>query len=221
MVIRAADKGIHVRAKKAGMRTIVAASGFPDEEFDRAVLVGPGVKIPWHLLEYGFHFLERWDAAVPLWRYGGVAEKVGSKAERARTQKVALDLRLLLCAPELLFVRGSGDGLRLMQTWQAEIDRFVDAEQRLAFLRAQHIVKPRLYVLPRSWLGVDQKKWVQQEKRLAGAAGDTRKRRRKTGSTLIRLEVAPGRFVRCAPADVEKAQRLYHENLSRRERKRR
>jgi len=213
MVVRELDKPTHLRAKKLGLRAVATESGFPDAGFDRAVIAAPGTKIPWDLLEYGFHFLDRWDAAVPLWRYGGVAERVGTKEERARTQKLALDLRLLLCAPELLFVRGSGDGLRLLETWREEIERFPDADRRLAFLRAECIVKPRLCVLPRGWL--------REDRRPARAPWDTarsekRGRHSRPGKPMIRIEVAPGRFVRCAPDDEDKVRQMFESKLHRR-----
>ena len=210
MVLRQADKAIHLRAKKMGLRDVISESGFPEEPFDRAVIVAPGTKIPWDLLEYGFHFLERWDAAVPLWKYGGVAEKSGTKEERAATEALSLDLRLLLCAPDLLFVRGDGDGLKLVQTWQAEMERFPDADPRLAFLRAHCIVKARLCVLPRGWLREDRK--AVREPRKTVRSG----RRPRSGNAMIRVELAPGRFVRCVPGDAEKVKKMYENKLHRR-----
>ncbi len=205
MLIRKPDKAIQVKAKRAGLLTMICESGFPDVGFERLVIVAPGTKIPWGLLEYGFHFLTRWDAAAPLWRYGGVAGKVGTKAERAATKEVSLDLRVLLCAPELLFVRGDGDGLALLKTWQAEIERFPNAEPRLAFLRAHCLVKPRLCTLPRGWL-------MELPVRPPSRGASRRKGgRRKRGRPLIRVEVTPGRFVRCHPEDAEKVKKMHQQ----------
>lgn len=184
LVLQQPDKTAAALAAKHGLRTVVRA-GY-DVPFDRALFVEPGTAIPWNLVDYGLHFLGRWDAAAPLWRYGVLAQDVGTPVERKRTEAVALDLRVLLYASELLFVRASPAGLALLKAWQEEQTRGPD--KRLAFLRALHLVKPLFCALPRSWLFAEEK--VRAEQRKASLPQP------RTGA-LVTVEVAPGRFIRC------------------------
>ena len=99
IVLLSADPAIEARAKAGKLPAIV------DPEmplaFDKTLFVD-GVGVPWDLLPAAWHFLERWDAAVPL-HYGENACDVGTPGERKRTQAVVRDLRVLLYAHELLF----------------------------------------------------------------------------------------------------------------------
>jgi len=56
----------------------------------RTLFVSGEYQVPWDLLPSGFHFLRRWDAAAPLWRYGVLATDVGTEPERKRTVKFCL-----------------------------------------------------------------------------------------------------------------------------------
>ena len=103
------------------------------------------------------------------------------------------DLRVLLHAHELLFVRDNDVGRALVAAFNEE--RSDSGEVRLAFLRAFYRVKPRLCVLPRSWLSE-----VQQAKA---------PKRTKRSSRLVQVEIGPGRFVRCRPENVEKVREQF------------
>ena len=116
---------------------------------EKTLFVSPGVRMARDLLKQGFRLLDRWDIAVPLWRYGVLAQDIGSTYERKRTKKVILDLRVLLYAHELLFVRSEGNGGRFLQVWREQCEE--GGEERLAFLRALHIVKPIICTLPQGW----------------------------------------------------------------------
>jgi predicted flap endonuclease-1-like 5' DNA nuclease len=185
------DKKIEAGAKAAGLAVVVlpvdeAIEGLP---FEKTLLVEPGTAVPWDLLPAAWHFLDRWDAAVPLWRYGVLAADVGTKAERQATEKVVGDLRVLLHAVELLFVRRNEMGQALLAAWDKEM---WSDDKRLAFLRAVCQVKPRLCVLPRSWLaelrpGLERTGWT--------------RRRSANGQPLTTAEIAPGRLVKCHLGD--------------------
>lgn len=162
--------------------------------FDRTLFLSGNYTVPWDLLPSGFHFLQRWDAAAPLWRYGVLAADVGTEAERRRTAKLALDLRVPLYEPALLFVQANEAGRALLKAWRAECRPGDD--ERLAFLRALHIVKPRFCALPRSWLA--------EEERRAKQDAATDRNVRKTIKPLVRVEIAPGRFVKCMAGDEDK-----------------
>jgi hypothetical protein len=186
------DKNLEKLAQGKGLNVVV------DPEmgmtWDKTLFVEPGTEVPWDLLPAAWHFLERWDAAVPLWRYSVNACDVGSKADRKRTQAVVRDLRVLLHAVELLFVRDSDDGKALLTAYCRE--RAEGGNKRLAFLRAMYEVKPRVCVLPRTWLS----KIYERSKLDAKAKKNTR----HTGRQLVTVEISPGRLVKCHPGDEEK-----------------
>jgi len=167
--------------------------------WERTLFVTGEYTIPWDLVPSGFHFLQRWDAAAPLWRYGVLAEDIGSEGERKRTIKWTLDLRLLVYEPGLLFVQANDAGRALMKAWRAECQPGND--ERLAFLRALHMVKPRFCALPRSWLA--------EEERRAKQDAVTDRNIRKTVRRLVTVEISPGRFVKCHAGDEEKVKAYY------------
>ena len=162
--------------------------------FDKTLFV-EGVRVPVDLLPAAWHFLERWDMAVPLWRYGQTAQDVGTGGEQAETRLIIRDLRVLLHAYEMLFVRRNESGLAFMRSWEREC--LSGGDKRLAFLRALYHTKPRLCVLPTSWLA-----------EIAGASahrdGPARNRQRGPTPPLVTLELEPGRLIRCHPGDEEK-----------------
>jgi len=202
IVLSTHDSTIEAQAKAHKLLVTVDA-GLP-LAYDKTLFVEPGTKIPWNLLPAAWHFLERWDAAVPLWRYGVTAADVGSTEERWRTQKIIRDLRVPLHSVELLFVRDDEDGRALMEAYRLELQ--ASQEPRLAFLRALYRIKPRCCVLPRSWLAAAGKE--NPEARLT-------MRNRPKGGRLIRVEIAPGRFVQCRPEDEEKVRETFAQRRGR------
>lgn len=203
IVLRGGDGEIESRAKRHGLKvTISDGWGIA---YERTLIVSPGVRVPWDMIDAGFHFLERWDAAAALWRYGELAADVGGPADRERTREIVRDLRVPLYAPELLFVRQSEDGQRLMEAWQEE-----GGDMRLGFLRALYRVKPLFCALPRGWMELAR---VDVSRRLDRHAAP------RTGITLVKVEVMPGRYVRCRPGDEEKTRaRFRDQQLPRRQR---
>jgi hypothetical protein len=195
IVLLGADRQIEKLADGKGLNVVVDPEmGMP---WDKVVFVEPGTEVPWDLLPAAWHFLERWDAAVPLWRYSVNAADVGSKAERKTTQSVIRDLRVLLHAVELLFVRNNGDGQALIHAYRQE--RAQGDDKRLAFLRAYYETKPRLCVLPRTWL-----RKIHERSKMDARATSRSRSQRPTGKRLVTVEIAPGRFVKCHPGDEEK-----------------
>lgn len=188
IVLTAEDKTIEARARNAGLGVVVDPSR--PLAFDKTLFTEPGTGVPFDMLSAAWHFLERWDAAVPLWRYGATGEKVGTASERKRTKAIVRDLRVLLHSVELLFVRDNEDGRALMDAWREELAG--ESEKRLAFLRALYRVKPRCCVLPISWLAEVQQRSAQDSRTLAPI---------KRSGPLVSIEIAPGRFVRCHPGD--------------------
>lgn len=205
LILQTADKQAHLQAKRRGMGTVIAEGPLGEVEFDRALIAAPGTHIPWHLVDYGLHFLERWDAAAPLWRYGILAQDVGGESDRRRTAELVHDLRVLLYAHELLFVRDSSDGRALLAAWEEE--RAGRGDVRLAFLRALYRVKPIFCALPRSWLGENVRGSTRQaitrterrSQRRAQRDNPSRGRQKPVAEPLVRVEIRPGVYVRCHP----------------------
>lgn len=192
IVLRGKDETIRAQAKKHKLPVRVD-DGY-EIPFAKALFVEAGTRIPWDLLPAAWHFLERWDAAVPLWRYGETAEDVGTPEERRQTRAIVRDLRVLLHSTELLFVRKNEAGQALMATWEIELES--GENPRLAFLRAVYQVKPRLCVLPVTWLAE-----VQARSRQAMMG---RVRSPNAGEPLVTVELQPGRFVKVHKGDEER-----------------
>lgn len=185
------DETIAARARAAKMTVTVGhALSVP---FEKTLIVEPGTQVPWDLLPAASAFLTHWDAAAPLWRYGVLASDVGDETDRAATLAIVRDLRCLLHSTELLFVRQNDAGRALVETWQNEMR--AGGDERLAFLRAFYMVKPRLCTLPVTWLADVRTQSQQALQRGAQPA--------RVGK-LVRVELEPGRYVKCYPGDEEK-----------------
>lgn len=199
IVLLGEDEQIEARARNHNLRVLVDPQmGMP---WDKVLYTEPGIEIPWDLLPAAWHFLKRWDAAVPLWRYSVNACDVGSKEERKCTKEMVRDLRVLLHAVELLFVRDSEMGKALLNAYRHELGTSENKRnKRLAFLRAYYEVKPRLCVLPRTWLAQVYARSKMDAKASMGA--------RQTASKLVQVELQPGRFVQCQPGDEEKVRAM-------------
>lgn len=201
IVIRRADAVAESKVKKLGVGISVTQDwALP---WSSTLFIAAGTCVPWDLVRVGFDFLGQWDAAAPLWRYGASAGTIGTPADQKRTQAITHDLRLLVYAHELLFVRASEAGQALVSTWRAECAE--GGDPRLAFLRALYIVKPRFCALPRSWLA----DLVQRERSDAKVA--LHDRQKHFAEPLIRVEIMPGRFVQCHARDKDKVVERYRQ----------
>jgi hypothetical protein len=196
------DEVIESRAKKAGV--VVQRGDGPALSFEKTLITIPGARVPFDLLPAAFRILEHWDAAVPLWRYDVTAESAGTAAERELTRTAIRDLRVLLHAVELLFVRRNDAGCALIETWQSECA--AGGDRRLAFLRAFYAVKPRLCVLPTSWL-LDVRP-------LQPAHQTQRGRPLNGGKPLVTVELAPGRFVKCYAGDEQRVREHFERQIA-------
>lgn len=205
IVLLGEDKRIAAKAKLAHLDVIVDAS--MPLAFDKTLFVSPGTPVPWDLLPAGWRFLDHWDGAVPLFRYGATADTLGSDSERKATAAVVRDLRVLTHSVELLFVRDNEDGRALMEAYRREIA--AGGERRLAFLRAYYQTKPRLCVLPVTWLA-DVRERSQKDARSMRSIQD--------GGVmpLARVEIAPGRFVKCRAGEEARILRQYEQRSQRR-----
>jgi hypothetical protein len=215
LVLRAEDKTARGQAKKLGLEVVVTDSW----EVSGPTLFAT-VPIPWGLVPAGFHFLERWDAAAPLWRYGVLAATLGTPAERQRTEAITRDLRLLVYAPELLFVRASPAGRALVETWRAECQY---GDERLAFIRALYLIKPIFCALPRTWLAELAAKGGRGQRPATRAPLRMEPRSVVAGRdqhSLVTVQIGPNQFVKCKPGDEGQVQRRFKEMAQKREERR-
>ena len=185
IVLRQDHPQARQEAKRRRLRIVVQASWQLPAE--RVLFVAAGQGVPWPLVESGFGCLDSWELAAPLWRYGVLAADVGTKEERERTKALCFDLRVPLMEPGLLFARQCAATEQMLETWRHECEG--GANERLAFLRALCLVKPRLLTLPRSWLAPEA---------LAVPSGN---RAATGGVRFVHVEIAPGRYVQCLPGE--------------------
>jgi hypothetical protein len=201
------DELIESRAKGAKLAVVISDDyALP---FEKTLIVEPGTRVPFDLLPAAWHFLDRWDAAVPLWRYGVLAQDIGTATDQAPTRAVIRDLRVLLHATELLFVRRNEAGESLVKTWRGECA--AGGDPRLAFLRALYQIKPRLCVLPTNWLAANVSNQIGPIRSHGSITGQTPPHR-----ALVSVELAPGRFVKVYAGDEEKALAQFAQQKNRR-----
>lgn len=210
------DDVIESRAKRH--KVALERGEAPALPFAKTLIATPGVRVPWDLMPAAWGLLERWDAAVPLWRYDSTAASAGTAAERKATQKVVRDLRVLLHAYELLFIRRNEAGEALVAAWIEECQG--GADKRLAFLRALYRVKPRLCVLPTSWLaevrGPVQRPIVAQPAAVRPAERALSVKPPNMRQPLVTVELSPGRLVKCHKGDEEKVLEQFRRQRQRR-----
>jgi hypothetical protein len=197
------DEVIESRAKRH--KIALQRGNSPGLPFAKTLITAPGTRVPWELLPAAWGLLETWDAAVPLWRYDATAESVGTAEERAVTQAAVRDLRVLLHSYELLFVRKNEAGGALIDTWWQECTG--GGDKRLGFLRAMYRVKPRLCVLPTSWLAD-----IEPLRIVKGPPAQSPNARK----ALVMVELEPGRLVKCHAGDEEKVLAQFRRQRQRR-----
>lgn len=184
IVIRSDSEIVRSRAQRLGLAVEVSATWLLP--WERTLFLADVDAAPWDLIRVGFDFLDKWDAAVPTWE---LAAELGAGAERERTEKIALDLRQPTYEPRLLFVRDNAAGQELLSAWRAECGQ--GDEEHLAFLRAVHLVKPRLCVLPASWLAKMKHRQPPASRQVAP----------QKASPLVTVELETGRYVKCHRGD--------------------
>ena len=107
-------------------------------------------KLRMGLIPNGFGLLQRWQIAVPIWKYDELALHLGSPEERQRTKEIIHDLRVMAYDTRCMFIKRCTDTERLIEIWAEERRGGCD---KLAFLRALYMTKPLICALPISWGG--------------------------------------------------------------------
>lgn len=120
--------------------------------YPRTLLWHTSAHIRHDLISVGFHRLARgWQIAAPLWRYQELARDIGTHIERARTEEVIHDLRVMVYDHRVLFVRRCPDTERWLEAYIEELHDSTDG--RLALMRAIYRTKPVVCALPTTWVG--------------------------------------------------------------------
>lgn len=203
VVLRAPDAANEAGAKRAGLPVIISARRA--NPFQRTLLLEPGVVVPWGLVAEGLALLARWDIAVPL--AGGLARDEGNAGERALTERVVRDLRVPARACEMLFLAQNAMTNALLDVWEQEM--MAGSNARLAFLRAIYRVKPTCCDLPTLWLATPG---ARASVAPGAALRPSLAAPQPTKSGLMRVEIAPGRFIRCAPGKEQELIARYREH---------
>lgn len=210
------DDVIETRAERH--KTAIQRGSEPALVYDKTLITTPKTRIPWELLPAAWGLLDKWDAAVPLWRYDATAESIGTVGEREETRLIIRDIRVLLHSYELLFVRRNEVGQALVDTWIRECSS--GGDKRLAFLRALYHVKPRLCVLPTSWLTLETyvtvRGMVQPAPAKVVATPSNRGPRPmpvNAKKPLVTIELAPGRVVKIHKGDEEKVRKQFEAQM--------
>jgi hypothetical protein len=118
----------------------------------KTLLYNPLLKLRKELVPIGFHLLDTWQMAVPLWDYNDLASMSGEEEDRERTAAVLPDLRVPLYSPDLIFIRRCGDTDAFLQAWRDDDE----GDRRYSFLRALYRSKPLVLALPTTWIGKDR-----------------------------------------------------------------
>jgi hypothetical protein len=119
----------------------------------------PGLRLRKELVPVGFHLLDTWQVAIPLYDYDKLAIHLAQGAERERTAAVLPDLRVPMYAWELMFLRRCDETGELLRVWREEqgaphAEPHADT-LRLSLLRALYRVKPLVLALPTTWIWKD------------------------------------------------------------------
>jgi len=129
------------------------AGGWPEMAWGKTMVYAPALRLRKELVPIGFHLLDTWQVAVPLFDYDKLAAHLGDEGDRERTEAVVRDLRVPLYCSELLFLRRCGDTERFLEKWKEE--QAGGGDRRFSLLRALYLTKPLVLALPTTWIWKD------------------------------------------------------------------
>ena len=115
----------------------------------KTMIWNPSVVLRSELVPVGFHLLDTWQVACPIWDYEKLACDIGKKEDKDRTEKLIHDLRVPLYNVNLIYIKRCGDTQYLLDCWQEE--RLDSTDQYHSFLRAVYRAKPLILALPTTW----------------------------------------------------------------------
>jgi len=179
--------------------------------------------------EPAFAFLERWDFLVAETETRSLKDSIAGIAESKWTANWLGTPHLLYHNSGMLFWRRNAATDRLFDLWSEEWQRFSGWDEQVPLLRALLRSDALYLTVPYTWNCREGKKAVLLHhrfgtksarkfggRRLRPTAGavphlsprlsvmQTKRKAIPKGQRLVRVEVAPGRFVSCLPGDVEK-----------------
>lgn len=120
--------------------------------WSKTLLYNPHLRLRKELVPVGFHLLDTWQMAVPLYDYNKIAADQGGQEDRDRTAAAVPDLRVPLYSPDLLFLRRCGDVTTFLESWRADDV----GDRRFSLLRAIYRTKPLILPLPTPWVNKDR-----------------------------------------------------------------
>lgn len=150
--------GLREEPDKAALGTFLGKldcthSREPAIPFEKTLIWDNKMPLRQDLIPIGFHLLDTWEVASPLWDYEKIANELGSEEERDRTQKIVRDLRVPVYTPGLIYIKNCERSRLLIDTWKTE--HLKGDDRRLSLLRAIYLVKPLILALPTTWLWKD------------------------------------------------------------------
>lgn len=123
--------------------------GMAELRWPKTLLWNPELPLRLELLPIGYHLLDTWQVAVPMYDYEVLACDVGEKADRGRTKGIIHELRVPLYDWRMVFVRRCSDTEYLLNCWDEE--RIDSTDPFHSFLRAVYRAKPLICTLPTTW----------------------------------------------------------------------
>lgn len=168
------------RLRNAGYEVKVVDE--PCVPFEKTLIIKAGEHIPHELLEFGFGLLDKWDIATPMSAYGDQAYLHGEDSDRKLTKEIVGDLRFITYHTGFIFCHRKNK--YIIEDWNQE-----EGDRTLAFVRTIFKHKPKLCVLPVSWLRslqFDSNQFISRR-------GHAPRRHRKP---LVKVDLGNGQFVK-------------------------
>jgi len=152
------EAGKMALAEVAGHVGVVC--GTYELRWPKTLLWNPELPMRLELLPIGYHLLDTWQVAAPMYDYEVLARDVGEKEDKARTADLlhtadqlrrnpACYLAVPLLDWRMVFVNRCSDTDYLMNCWDEE--RVDSTDPFHSFLRAVYRAKPTICTLPTTW----------------------------------------------------------------------
>ncbi len=171
----------------------------------------------------GFALLERWDVALAETETRSLTEGIAGARECNETAAWIGTRHILYHNSGMIFWKRNERTSRLFDLWSEEWKRFRGWDEQVALLRALIRSECMFLTLPHTWncyhsadshllhhwFGGGQ---ARIEAKVRGSLSKPKDVRR-----LVKVEISPGRFVKCHAGDEDKVKRYYRKLLERRD----
>ena len=171
----------------------------------------------------GFDLLDRWDLVVAETETRSLTEGIAGAHECKQTAEFIGSRHILYHNSGMIFWKRNERTSRLFDLWSEEWKRFSGWDEQVALLRAlirsdvMFLTVPHTWNCYRSedsyllhhWFGGGQARIEAKQRQVFDRPKDVRR--------LVKVEIAPGRFVKCHAGDEDKVKRYYRKLLERRD----